>query len=168
VLGRAPRWNEPGLGSRHVALVPAVCVLGAMLVAGWGPGVGALASGAIRGATATGPSQVRAERLLYNELDAALSFVGPLRVAPDQSLSWLSVSGDDSGKIVCVASGARAFACRWRAKLLQTYAGSARVAFGVGSPSVVFGTTRCVNPKRRGIVYPDLCKLDPVPGMVDD
>jgi hypothetical protein len=132
--------------------------------------VGALTAGR---ATAAGmsspssvtPSRVGAERIVYRKLDAALNFVGPLHVGSGSSLVWASIAGDDSGRIACASSEARAFTCRWNAKLIQSYRGRARVVFGGRSVAVVFAMTSCTNPKSSGVSYPDLCALDPVPGM---
>jgi hypothetical protein len=135
----------------------------ALLVGGVSVG-GAGASG-VSSASSVTPSQVGAERIIYRRLDAALNFVGPLRVGSDSSLLWVSVGGDESGKIACARSEARRYSCRWTAKLIQLYRGRARVSFGSRAVAVVFASTTCTNPKSPGVSYPDLCALDPVPGM---
>ncbi len=145
------------LGRLWLRLLVAALVVGGVLV---GTGV---ATGS--GLSSSKPSELGAERAVYQKLDAALDFVGPLRVGSGGSLVWVSVAGDDSGEIACSASGARAFACRWNAKLIQSYRGRARVVFGSRLPAVEFISTTCTNPKSPGVSYPNLCALDPVPGM---
>jgi hypothetical protein len=110
------------------------------------------------------PSRVAAERLVYGDLDQALDFVGATHVTASGALTWLSIAGDDSGTISCQRLSAGHFRCHWSAKLIQTYKGSVRVIYQGPVRRMSF-TTSCKNPSAKGVSYPDLCAIDPVPGM---
>jgi hypothetical protein len=122
-----------------------------------------LAPGAAAGGSRA--SQVSAERLIYTQLDQALDFVGATHVDSAGALTWLSVAGGDSGTISCAAVSSTRFRCSWRAVLLQSYTGHVRVTFRGRAPQLVFSDSTCRNPKAKGATYPNLCALDPVPGM---
>jgi hypothetical protein len=110
-------------------------------------------------------SRVAAERLVYAKLDASLDFVGATRVDSAGALTWLSVAGDDSGRISCTSSSTARFDCSWQAKLIQSYTGTVRVTYRGHASHLAFTRSTCKNPSAKGVSYPDLCAIDPVPGM---
>jgi len=125
-----------------------------------------LGAGAAAGSLAKAePSQLAAEHVIYNALDATLDFVGTLHTSSSGALTWLSVPGDDSGNISCTRLKTTFFRCIWAASLIQSYKGRATVTFHESAPSVAFSDSTCVNPGKGAPGYPNLCALDPVPGM---
>ena len=125
----------------------------------------ASSAAAVTSSVSVRSSQLTAEHLIYDELNAALNFVGPLHTSSSGALSWLSVAGDDSGTIACSELTTTAFKCNWRASLIQSYNGKVKVTFSKHAPAVVFSSSVCTNPKTKGADLPNLCALDPVPGM---
>lgn len=102
-----------------------------------------------------------AERLLYTKLDDALDLVGALHVDSAGTLTWFGADAD-SGSISCAERTPR-FLCRWTAKLIQSYRGTAWVSTGRTS-RVTFTYSTCKNPLKKGLSLPNLCAIDPVPG----
>jgi hypothetical protein len=113
------------------------------------------------------PTQLAAERLIYDQLDPPLQFVGATRTTASGALAWLSVPGDDSGNIACMRQTPTFFKCEWTATLIQSYRGRATVRFSKHVSQVAFFDSTCVNPGKGAPGYPNLCALDPVPGMRD-
>jgi hypothetical protein len=146
-----------------------VLVLGLLVViatsaAGW---VGAGRASAVPVLAGRPGTLVVAERAIYDQLDPWLDFVGPLHTNSSGALTWSSVPGDDSGSVSCAPLRVRSFRCDWAARLLQSYRGEATVSFPTQerTPAVDFTRTTCVNPRQDASRYPNLCALDPVPGM---
>ena len=144
-----------------------VAVIASAVVGVIAPFGAAAASTAVGSSQSVKPTQLAAERLIYNQLDTPLQFVGTTRATLSGALVWSSVPGDDSGDITCARSTPTFFKCNWAAKLIQSYKGRATVRFSKHAPQVAFSDSTCVNPGKGAPGYPNLCALDPVPGMRD-
>jgi hypothetical protein len=111
------------------------------------------------------PSSVSAEHAIYAKLDDALDLVGVPSVNSAGALTWHAVADTDSGTIHCAPQIASQFRCEWNAKLVQSYQGTARVTYHGRAARTVFTSSTCENPTSKGIALPNLCAIDPVPGM---
>lgn len=155
-----------GIPYRQVSCAGRVCGLVALLLATAAvAGAGASASAARDARPVVQAAQVQAERSIYSALDAAAYFVGATMVARDGAVTWSSSDAGESGVILCQRRSSVEYTCSWRARLVQSYAGKADVRFHDNEPAVSFLQTTCANPKAPGVHYPNLCQLNPLPGM---
>lgn len=109
--------------------------------------------------------RLEAERAIYNLVDAKLYVVGGTVTSRDGALTWSAPSAGESGSVLCAHETAASFSCEWTAQLIQHYRGVAKVRFDHHEPSVQFTHTTCANPRAAGGDLPNLCALNPAPGM---